>query len=202
MINLVYKEKDYGTEFGRFDFYHFMVPELGSKRIFVYAVNISDTLSPMVRVQFGCLYGFLSFGTECDCYSQWKSSLKKIQAYGSGIAILLVDDDGRGIGFENKTKFLKLQNRLNKPPIYTARRFHIKYEDFSSFVAIPYILRYLKVTKPLILLSNSPQKKKSLLDLGVKILKTIPLFEKNGYLEDKAIKELEEKKQLLGHRLH
>lgn len=199
MINLEYFEENYGTEFGHFDFYYFKVPTLHNKRIFVYALGLNKNRDPLVRVQFGCLYGILSFGTECDCYFQWKESLKKIQAYGCGVAILLVDDDGRGIGFDNKTHFLKLQNKLNKPPIQTANELNIKYEDFSILKSIPSILNYLKIKKPIILLSNSPQKIKYLSNEGILIRKTTSIHTNENNLEERALRELDEKKRLLGH---
>ncbi len=185
---------------GEFKLQYFETRTL-NKKIVVLSKNLNSKSNPIIRVQFGCFFGTTFDLIDCDCNLQVQESLKQIKDHDNGAFIYLPDDDGRGIGLDNKIKFLELQRKINEPPIKTAQRFHIKYEDFTTLTIIPELFKFLNINNEIILLTNSPQKTDYISKLGIRIKKTMPLkIEKKG-LSERATKEMAEKKKILGHNL-
>lgn len=184
---------------GEFKLLYFETQTL-NKKIVVLSKNLNNKTNPLVRIQFGCFFGTTFDLLDCDCNLQVQQSLKKISEMNNGAFIYLPDDDGRGIGLKNKMQFLKLQRQINEPPLKTAKKFHIKYEDFSVLNIIPELFKLLKIKKEIILLTNSPQKTEYLSNIGIKISETLSVKVSKNRLTERATSEIAEKKKVLGHK--
>lgn len=147
----------------------------------------------LVRVHSLCLTGDTFGSQRCDCQNQLHLSLEAIAKNGSGI-LLYLDQEGRGIGLENKIRAYELQDqgfdtleancRLGLP--IDAREYKIAAD----------ILKDLDIFK-IDLLTNNPAKIGQLEKHGIKVnpvpVETEPNSNNKKYLTDK--------KNKLGHKL-
>lgn len=148
----------------------------------------------IARVHSSCKTGevFLSLG--CDCRQQLDAAMEKIGKSKAGIVVYL-EQEGRGIGIEKKISAYSLQQKgydtvqaneaLGLPP--DAREYKIAVE----------ILNFFDIGK-VRLMTNNPEKIKSLEKNGIEVSERIPLIiEPNRYTR----RYLSTKKKKLGHML-
>lgn len=143
---------------------------------------------PLVRIHSECLTGDVLGSCKCDCGLQLQESIAQIGAQG-GILIYL-RQEGRGIGLTNKLKAYALQAegydtvdanlQLGLPA--DNREYGIAYQ----------ILKYFAVLQ-IRLLTNNPEKIKSIEKYGVAVSERIPLIvppteENQSYLKAKKYK--------------
>lgn len=127
--------------------------------------------APLVRIHSECLTGDLLGSLRCDCGPQLEVSLSRIASEGSGILIYL-RQEGRGIGLSNKIKAYKLQDDgLDTVEANHALGFEA---DRRSFLVAAAIIRSLGVDS-IRLLTNNPQKVKSLESASINVNERIPL---------------------------
>ena len=142
---------------------------------------------PLVRVHSECLTGDAFGSLRCDCGPQLETSMKEIQAHGSG-AIVYLKQEGRGIGLYAKMQAYALQDQgfdtldanlqLGLPA--DARTYEIAAEMLKT---IGYDELYL--------MTNNPEKRLQLVEHGIDVKNRIPIVivpsEHNlSYLKTKA----------------
>ena len=173
------------TKFGEFRIRAFRDPKNNKEHALLYLDN-SDKI-PIVRVHSECLTGDAFGSLRCDCGPQLETSMKEIQAHGSG-AIVYLRQEGRGIGLYAKMQAYALQDigfdtldanlELGLPA--DARTYQIAAEMLKT---IGY--------EELYLMTNNPEKRLQLQQNGIDIKNRIPIIivpsEHNiSYLKTKA----------------
>ena len=148
----------------------------------------------LVRVHSSCLTGDTLGSRRCDCGPQLQESLRLIKQAGSGL-ILYLDQEGRGIGLSNKIKAYALQDKgLDTFEANEALGFGA---DLRGYKVAAQILQDLGVSE-VNLLTNNPDKVKSLEKNGIKVVKRLPLEIKPDAINAKY---LATKKNKMGHQL-
>jgi len=173
------------TKFGEFRIRAFRDPKNNKEHALLYLDN-PDKI-PIVRVHSECLTGDAFGSLRCDCGPQLETSMKEIQAHGSG-AIVYLRQEGRGIGLYAKMQAYALQDigfdtldanlELGLPA--DARTYQIAAEMLKT---IGY--------EELYLMTNNPEKRLQLQQNGINIKNRIPIIivpsEHNiSYLKTKA----------------
>jgi GTP cyclohydrolase II len=143
-------------------------------------------LIPLVRPHSECLTGDV-FGSErCDCGPQLREAVERIA--DSGVFLLYLRQEGRGIGLYAKLEAYALQDM--GLDTYEANLALGHREDERSYVAAAQMLHALGVSR-VALLSNNPDKARQLRRCGVDVAAQVPtgvhLSPANGrYLAAKA----------------
>ncbi len=131
---------------------------------------------PTVRVHSQCLTGDLLSSLKCDCGEQLNNSLKLLAKNGEGILIYL-SQEGRNIGLTNKLRTYNLQEQgLDTVDANLTLGFE---EDERSYSPAKHILDILNINK-INLVTNNPDKIKQMENLGISIVKRIPLLVKSN----------------------
>lgn len=146
-----------------------------------------------VRVHSECMTGDVFGSLRCDCGEQLEESLRFIGKHG-GVVVYL-RQEGRGIGLLNKMKAYNLQDEgMNTAEANLHLGYDIDERDYGLAVDI---LQDLNI-RTILLMTNNPDKIKSLLEAGVVIEKRIPL-EIKPHREN--YEYLHTKQELMGHLL-
>lgn len=183
------------TEYGDFQMYIFRSDLLKQEHVALVKGETSLLKdSPLVRVHSECFTGDIFGSYRCDCGDQLATSMKTIEAQGSGLVIYL-KQEGRGIGLFNKVKAYQLQDS----GMDTAEaNLHLGFPvDSRDYTMAAQILKYFGVEK-MKLLTNNPLKIEGLKKLAFPEIERVPLeipaSHKNAqYLFTKKVK--------LGHLL-
>jgi 3,4-dihydroxy 2-butanone 4-phosphate synthase/GTP cyclohydrolase II len=148
---------------------------------------------PLVRLHSECLTGDLFHSKRCDCGSQLKEALIRINKEG-GVLIYL-RQEGRGIGLINKLKAYQLQD--GGKDTYEAN-VHLGFEeDAREYSTAAYILKDLGIQK-FRLLTNNPQKILAFEHSTLEVVERIPLIIRPNSFNELY---LSAKKQKKGHLL-
>jgi GTP cyclohydrolase II len=139
-----------------------------------------------VRVHSECLTGEVFTSLKCDCREQFEAAQIEIARRGTGV-LLYLRQEGRGIGLANKVRAYALQ-ALGADTIEANELLHLPVDARTYDVAAA-ILREIGV-ESVELLTNNPEKVKSLTRLGVIVDKRVPVLVaanpfSEGYLEVK-----------------
>lgn len=122
--------------------------------------------APLVRLHSECLTGDAFGSLRCDCGEQLRSAMKQIVDEDCG-AILYLRQEGRGIGLGNKIRAYELQDQgrdtvdANHDLGFPA--------DARVYDMAEAMLSDLGISK-LRLLSNNPEKRRALTQLGIKVV--------------------------------
>lgn len=147
----------------------------------------------LLRIHSECLTGDVLGSLRCDCGSQLKRAMEKIEAHGSGLVIYLRDQEGRGIGLSEKIRAYELQDQgLDTVEANLALGHDIDERDFADAVEILNDLRIRDVT----LLTNNPVKLQTLIEAGISATSEDLHGEVNKFNE----KYIETKRERLGHK--
>ncbi len=131
---------------------------------------------PTVRIHSQCLTGDLLASLKCDCGEQLNKSLEMLAKNGEGILIYL-SQEGRNIGLTNKLRSYNLQEQgLDTVDANLTLGFE---EDERTYSPAKHILDILNINK-INLITNNPDKIKQLENLGISIMKRIPLLVKSN----------------------
>ncbi|ADM89771.1 putative GTP cyclohydrolase II [Candidatus Zinderia insecticola CARI] len=142
----------------------------------------------LIRIHSECITGESFYSQKCDCGFQLKFSLKKILIEKKGI-IFYLRQEGRNIGIKNKIKVYYLQDLC-----YDTYDSNIKfgflpdsrYYYILFFMILFFNLKYIKI------ITNNIEKIKYLNKINLKIIKRIPIINKNfinkKYLNIKFLK--------------
>lgn len=148
----------------------------------------------LLRIHSECLTGDVLGSRRCDCGDQLATAMDEMERKGSGLVIYLREHEGRGIGLGEKIRAYRLQDEgLDTVDANLALGHEIDERDYQDAVEI---LRDLEIEE-VILLTNNPEKIKSLKEAGIKTetqsLSTQPNPHNLDYLRAKS--------QRLGHNI-
>lgn len=181
------------TKFGKFSLYVFRDSE--NKNHFALVRNNGSKLDDIpVRIHSSCKTGEVFCSLGCDCREQLDAALSYVGKKDAGVVIYL-DQEGRGIGIEKKISAYSLQEKgydtveaneaLGLPP------------DLRDYSVAADILSYFRI-KNVRLMTNNPEKIRSLEKQGIKITERIPVVVSPG---EHNKKYLLTKKKKLGHMI-
>jgi len=148
----------------------------------------------LTRIHSQCLTGDTFASLRCDCGPQLQKSMELIGKKKEGI-ILYLNQEGRGIGLGNKIRAYALQDKgldtveANEQLDFPA---DARNYDIAAEILCEIDCHHIE------LLTNNPEKAKSLKLAGVKIEKIIPLEVAPNPFNEKYLKT---KKEKMGHLL-
>lgn len=148
---------------------------------------------PLVRIHSECITGDVFGSCKCDCGQQLDSSLALIAAEG-GVLIYL-RQEGRGIGLANKLRAYALQDQ-GLDTVEANLQLGLPADNRDYAIAYQ-LLRFLGV-ETLRLLTNNPEKVKSLKQYGLEVCEQMALEVKPN---TENLKYLRTKKEKMGHLL-
>ena len=159
------------TDYGDFNLYDFSKDTVESMPHIALVHKEIDTANPVtLRIHSECMTGDLFGSLRCDCGNQLKKAMEIINDK-KGILIYL-RQEGRGIGFNKKMEAYRLQdNGLDTIEANLHLGFKSDERDYSTAGDI---LKFFNIDK-VNLLTNNPDKIKSLKMNGIKINNIIPL---------------------------
>ncbi|MFO0675509.1 MAG: GTP cyclohydrolase II [Polyangiaceae bacterium] len=142
-----------------------------------------------VRVHSECITSEVFGSLKCDCKEQFDAAMAEIARRGAG-AILYLRQEGRSIGLANKIRAYALQSRGHDT--VDANRLLGLPDDARRYEVAADMLEYLDV-KSVRLMTNNPEKVRSLRALGVNVAGRLPVVvaanpHSAGYLEVKRLR--------------
>ncbi|MDE0841599.1 MAG: GTP cyclohydrolase II [Porticoccaceae bacterium] len=175
------------TRWGTFAIHGFEDPFKGKEHIAISMGCCDGSQALLVRIHSECLTGDALGSLRCDCGEQLQKAMQHISEVGRG-AILYLRQEGRGIGLVNKIKAYHLQDQGADTVEANERLgFGADMRDYS--ICAP-MLQHLGATQ-VELMTNNPRKVKALRDLGIDVVKRVPLTAESNphnaaYLRTKA----------------
>jgi 3,4-dihydroxy 2-butanone 4-phosphate synthase / GTP cyclohydrolase II len=149
----------------------------------------------LVRVHSSCMTGDIFGSFRCDCGNQLHRAMQIIEKEGKGI-IIYMNQEGRGIGLENKLKSYHLQE-LGFDTIEANEKLGFKADERDYGIGAQ-IIRDLGATK-IRLMTNNPKKKSGLTGYGIEIVENIPIIISPNKHNKKYLKTKQDK---MGHILN
>jgi len=182
------------TKHGEFRLISYIEKKSNQEHLALVKGNWKKNEPILVRVHSSCFTGDILGSLRCDCGDQLNDSIKMIEKEGKGV-ILYMNQEGRGIGLNNKLKAYKLQeNGMDTVDANIHLGFKADERDYGLGAQI---LRSLKVKK-IKLLTNNPKKRAGLIGYGLEIIENIPIkIAANKYNKN----YLKTKKNKLGHTI-
>jgi 3,4-dihydroxy 2-butanone 4-phosphate synthase / GTP cyclohydrolase II len=150
----------------------------------------------LVRVHSECMTGDIFGAMRCECGDQLDSALDAIVREGGGVLVYLRGHEGRGIGLVAKVRTHILQDEQGLDTVDSATTLGLPV-DIRDFGPAARILKYLGV-RSVRLLSNNPDKIRSLESYGIAVSTRVPLLVPAN---DDNIRYLTAKRDRLGHDL-
>lgn len=182
------------TDFGIFSMYAFSEDESDwSPHLALVAENTDFSKTVNVRFHSECITGEIFHSKKCECGQQLDAAMK-FMAENDGVVIYL-RQEGRNIGIINKLKAYALQEKgLDTVEANLQLGLPADGRNFDIAVEILKILEIQKIN----LLTNNPDKLKSLENSGIMLDRRLPLeIDSNDVNESYLVK----KKDYFGHLL-
>ena len=183
------------TEYGEFTLHLFRSLASGHNHIALVKGEIQRDQPALVRVHSQCFTGDVFGSLRCDCGPQLHQAMSMIEDAGSGI-LLYMNQEGRGIGLENKIRAYALQDaghdtvEANEALGFPA--------DLRDYGVGAQILSDLGVGK-IRLLTNNPKKVVGLSAHGLEVVDRVPI---EILANEDNRRYLAAKRDKLGHMLN
>src|SRR5882757_6876177 len=183
---------DMPTQFGHFKLIAFKEKNTNNEHLALIKGEWKPGEPVLVRVHSSCFTGDILGSFRCDCGEQLHKAMQMVEKEGKGV-ILYMNQEGRGIGLQNKLKAYKLQEQGMDT---VQANLHLGFQtDQRDYGVGAQMLRYIGITK-LRLISNNPRKRAGLLGYGLEVVETVPVeIEPNPHNE----RYLQTKRDKLGH---
>lgn len=196
MSNIVkISSSDLPTEIGDYVIHVYEDLSAATEHVVLVMGEVNSKENVLTRVHSECLTGDVFSSKRCDCGEQLKLAQQLITEAGVGIIIYLRNHEGRGIGLANKVRAYALQDTgLDTVEANIALGLPI---DQRSFETASEILQDLHVNS-IRLMTNNPEKLKSLKKLGISVNSVVPVKIKPNAIN---LKYLQTKRVKLGHLL-
>ena len=124
----------------------------------------------LTRIHSECFTGDILRSLRCDCGDQLHDAIRKIASLGCGI-LLYLRQEGRGLGLVNKLRTYNLQDSgINT---FDANN-QIGFDDDERDYAIAFKMLEILNIKKIRLMTNNPEKIKSLTKFNLEIVERVP----------------------------
>ncbi len=182
------------TKDGNFDLYLFKETNSDKEHLALVKGTWEKDEDVLVRVHSSCMTGDIFGSCRCDCGPQLERAMQKIEEEGKGVVVYM-NQEGRGIGLQNKLKAYKLQEEG-----YDTLEANLKLGfkgDERDYGIGAQIIRDLGISR-MRLMSNNPKKRTGLIGYGLEIVENVELeIESNEHNE----LYLKTKRDKMGHTL-
>lgn len=182
------------TKYGEFNMISFKQEGDVHEHCLLYLGDIENQEDVLTRIHSECLTGDVFTSQKCDCGEQLNESMQAVAEKKQGVIVYL-RQEGRGIGLFNKVNAYALQDQ-GQDTIEANHSLGFD-TDLRKFDIAIYALEHLKV-KSIELLSNNPEKIKTIEDSGIRVSKRVPLIIKTN---EHNLDYLATKKDKLNHLL-
>jgi energy-coupling factor transport system ATP-binding protein len=156
---------------------------------------------PLVRIQFGCVFGTALRSIDCDCGLQIDITLRELTKDRSGILLYFPDEEGEGHGLAAKIRRVLDERLAETGPWRVAEMQGLEYANYNCLSYVPAILKAIGVTGGIRLRTNSPQKVATLAGNGLNIMEVLSIEVDPSSVSQIGRMELLEKLTRLGHSL-
>lgn len=162
----------------------------------IYIGNIKNSSGILMRVESHCQWAFYYGSMLCDCKWQMEEAKRRIVKEGQGLIIFALDQNGKGIPFEDHWLVYAEGQRRGLELVVDAYQklgFREDYRDYRDVIDIAkhYGLKEVR------LLTNNPRKISAFENAGIKVLVRNLEQPINDYLKPEYLP----KKRKLGHLL-
>ena len=149
----------------------------------------------LIRIHSECFTGDILGSLRCDCGSQLKRAMKRVNEEGEG-AVLYLRQEGRGIGLLNKLRAYTLQdNGADTVEANVKLGFDPDMRDYSIAAQM---IKALGI-KSVRIMTNNPEKIKGLEEYGIKVTGREAI--ETGFNPSNE-RYMKTKKEKMGHILH
>ncbi|TKJ41653.1 bifunctional 3,4-dihydroxy-2-butanone-4-phosphate synthase/GTP cyclohydrolase II [candidate division LCP-89 bacterium B3_LCP] len=185
-------EVDLPTRYGHFRLINYRSLVDGKNQLALVKGEIKSEESILVRVHSECLTGDVFGSMRCDCGDQLHLAMERIAEEGTGV-LLYMNQEGRGIGLENKLKAYQLQDE-GRDTVEANEELGFKADlrDYGIGAQMLYDLGVRNIR----LLTNNPRKVIGLKGYQLEIVERIPIEIPSNPCNSEYLKA---KKEKLGH---
>ncbi|MGH3310535.1 MAG: bifunctional 3,4-dihydroxy-2-butanone-4-phosphate synthase/GTP cyclohydrolase II [Streptomyces sp.] len=185
------------TRYGDFRAYGYRSTADGVEHIALVTGDLtaSDGEDVLVRVHSECLTGDVFGSARCDCGTQLRAALERVQAEGRGVVLYLRGHEGRGIGLLSKLRAYELQER-GRDTLDANLELGLP-ADARDYAAAAEMLDDLGV-RSLRLMTNNPEKTAALVRYGLRVEGREPMPVQAG---EHNLRYLRTKRDRMGHEL-
>ncbi|HWA16373.1 MAG TPA: bifunctional 3,4-dihydroxy-2-butanone-4-phosphate synthase/GTP cyclohydrolase II [Gemmatimonadales bacterium] len=182
------------TEYGEFTIIAYQNDVDGAHHVAIVMGDVSGEKEILVRMHSKCLTGDVFGSLRCDCGTQLHAAMRTIAEAGRGVIVYL-DQEGRGIGLENKIRAYALQDQ-GADTVQANQRLGFA-PDLRNYGIGAQILRDLGLSS-IRVMTNNPRKLVGLEGYGLEIVSRVPLL---THPTDENRAYLDTKRDKLGHLL-
>ncbi len=187
-------EVDFPTAYGHFRLVHYRSLLDGTSHLALVKGIIQSEEPTLVRVHSQCLTGDIFGSLRCDCGEQLKHAMQMIEKEGKGV-VLYMNQEGRGIGLENKLQAYKLQDEgKDTVEANLALGFKPDLRDYGIGAQILFDLGVRRIR----LLTNNPRKVIGLQGYHLEIVERVPIEMPANPNNHRYLKT---KKEKMGHMI-